>query len=49
MKCPDCEADIPDPENEGEITSCPNCGLEITKLSDGSLVQFVLEGEDWGE
>ena len=54
-KCPDCEAelDIPSDTAEGEILSCPGCGLEleVKHVNNGSvdLEQFTHEGEDWGE
>ena len=52
--CPDCGAkiDIPEDVEEGEIITCPCCGLEfIVKIEiDGySLNQLVIEGEDFGE
>jgi alpha-aminoadipate carrier protein LysW len=55
-KCPDCDADLDVPQDttEGEILSCPGCGLELeVKEVHGSgcvdLQELTLEGEDWGE
>jgi len=54
-KCPDCDAELEVPTDiiQGEILSCPGCGLElevkeITGESIG-LQELVIEGEDWGE
>ena len=53
-KCPDCEAMITVPEDamQGEILSCPDCGLdlEVTKTGQSSTIKaLVVEKEDWGE
>ncbi len=50
MMCDDCYFDIPIPEDivEGEIISCPSCGLKY-EFKNGKLVTHELEGEDWGE
>jgi alpha-aminoadipate carrier protein LysW len=43
---------FPDDVVNGEIVTCPCCGLEFeTKIEiDGiSLKQLTIEGEDWGE
>ncbi len=53
-KCPDCEAMISVPEDavQGEIISCPDCGLdlEVTKAGQNYTVKaLVVEKEDWGE
>ena len=54
-KCPDCyaELDVPTDTSQGEIVSCPSCGLELeVKQVDGEsidLQELVIEGEDWGE
>lgn len=54
-KCPDCDADldVPSDATEGEIVSCPGCGLELeVKQMNGNCVdlqELTLEGEDWGE
>jgi len=54
-KCPDCEAnlDVPSDTAQGEILSCPGCGLEleVKKVSNGclDLQELAIEGEDWGE
>ena len=61
-KCPDCDGDIKirkDSEN-GEIYSCPGCGLELElkikeyekdgkKMKEYDLQELTIEGEDWGE
>jgi len=53
-KCVDCEAQIavPDDAINGEIVSCPDCGLdfEVVQGSQGrSIKPVVIEKEDWGE
>lgn len=56
-KCPDCDSilNIPYDIEEGEILSCPGCGLEleVKKPSKGgeylNLQELIIEGEDWGE
>ena len=53
-KCPDCEAAIPVPDDavEGEIVTCPDCGLDLEVHATGqsrSIKPVVLEKEDWGE
>jgi alpha-aminoadipate carrier protein LysW len=54
-KCPDCDAELDVPSNveEGEILSCPGCGLEleVKQVKDGciNLQELTIEGEDWGE
>ncbi|MEM0314235.1 MAG: lysine biosynthesis protein LysW [Candidatus Bathyarchaeia archaeon] len=54
-KCPDCDSDLSVSEEvmQGEILSCPCCGLELEIVEvNGSTVEvreLVLEGEDWGE
>jgi alpha-aminoadipate carrier protein LysW len=53
-KCPDCDAEILIPESaaEGEILSCPSCGLELEVKKNGEsfeLQEIAIEGEDWGE
>ena len=53
-KCPDCEAMITVPEDamQGEILSCPDCGLdlEVTKTGQSNTIKaLVVEKEDWGE
>lgn len=54
-KCPDCDADLDVPSDtaEGEILSCPGCGLELeVKQVRGGCVdlqELTIEGEDWGE
>ncbi|MBS7659875.1 MAG: lysine biosynthesis protein LysW [Candidatus Bathyarchaeia archaeon] len=54
-KCPDCDSnlEISGDVVEGEILSCPCCGLEleVVKVNGDSveLQELVIEGEDWGE
>jgi alpha-aminoadipate/glutamate carrier protein LysW len=56
-KCPDCDSKLSIPFNieQGEVLSCPSCGLEleVKKISNGGecidLQELVIEGEDWGE
>jgi alpha-aminoadipate carrier protein LysW len=54
-KCPDCDAelDVPADAVQGEILSCPGCGLELeVKQVNGGCVdlqELTIEGEDWGE
>jgi alpha-aminoadipate carrier protein LysW len=53
-KCPDCEAVVSVPEDavQGEILSCPDCGLdlEVTKVGQNQAIKaLVVEKEDWGE
>ena len=53
-KCPDCEAaiSVPDDAVEGEIVTCPDCGLDLEVHMDGQtrrIKPLVLEKEDWGE
>lgn len=53
-KCPDCEAKIsvPDDAVDGEIVTCPDCGLDLEVYTTGqkrSIKPLVLEKEDWGE
>ena len=54
-KCPDCDADLDVPSDtaQGEILSCPGCGLEleVKHVRSGcvDLQELTIEGEDWGE
>jgi alpha-aminoadipate carrier protein LysW len=56
-KCPDCdfELNVPCDIEQGEIISCPGCGLEleVKKINCGGgcvdLQELTIEGEDWGE
>ena len=54
-KCPDCDAelDVPKDTENGEILSCPGCGLEleVKQIKGGcmDLQELTIEGEDWGE
>jgi len=55
MNCVDCGAGIEIPEDviQGEIISCPDCGLDFVIVKDESgllsLQELMIEGEDWGE
>ena len=53
-KCPDCEAEVlvPDDAVDGEIVTCPDCGLDLEVTVNGenrSVKAVVMEKEDWGE
>ncbi len=53
-RCTDCEAEIevPDDAVNGEIITCPDCGLdlEVQLTSQGRSVKpLSVEKEDWGE
>jgi alpha-aminoadipate carrier protein LysW len=53
-KCVDCEAEIevPDDAVDGEIVTCPDCGLDLeVKLTPQGLSVKPIEAEkeDWGE
>jgi len=54
-KCPECDADldVPDDAIDGEIISCPDCGMDFeVTIKEGSGVELKpaeIEGEDWGE
>jgi alpha-aminoadipate carrier protein LysW len=54
-RCPDCDAELDVPADivQGEILSCPSCGLELeVKRVNGGCVdlqELTIEGEDWGE
>ena len=53
-KCIDCDAEIlvPDDAVDGEIVTCPDCGLDLeVKLSpEGRSIKALnMEKEDWGE
>jgi len=55
QKCLDCSAEIriPDDAIDGEIVTCPDCGLELQVKKDQAgtveLVEVTKEKEDWGE
>jgi alpha-aminoadipate carrier protein LysW len=55
LKCPECDADltIPDDVLDGEIISCPDCGMDFEarrkESGEVELKQAEIEGEDWGE
>jgi len=53
-KCADCDAQvtIPDDAVNGEIVSCPDCGLDfevVVGAKGRSIKPVVIEKEDWGE
>ncbi|MEW6742330.1 MAG: lysine biosynthesis protein LysW [Planctomycetota bacterium] len=52
-KCPECEGDVPVPEDAmlGEIVPCAGCGaeLEVTSVSPVVLEPAPEIEEDWGE
>ncbi len=53
-KCPDCEASvaIPDDAVNGEIVTCPDCGLDLQVQTTGqsfTVKPLTTEKEDWGE
>jgi alpha-aminoadipate carrier protein LysW len=56
-KCPDCDSElnVPCDVENGEVLSCPGCGLEleVKKIAIGGgcvdLQELIIEGEDWGE
>ncbi len=53
-KCPDCEAVVTIPQDavQGEILSCPDCGLDLEVTKNGvnqTIKALVVEKEDWGE
>jgi alpha-aminoadipate carrier protein LysW len=53
--CSECFAEfgVPNDLEEGEIITCPDCGLdyviEIDEEGKKVLKELTLEGEDWGE
>jgi alpha-aminoadipate carrier protein LysW len=51
--CPECAGDVPfnDDVIAGEITQCPDCGVELEVISVDPLeVELAPEvEEDWGE
>jgi len=55
LKCPECDGNLATPKDlmEGEIVSCPDCGLELEASFNGKgeveLKKAEIEGEDWGE
>lgn len=54
IECPECitKIEIPNDALEGEIVSCPDCGLDLEiKVSEGkiTLEKLSIEKEDWGE
>lgn len=54
QKCVDCDAQVavPDDAVNGEIVSCPDCGLDFEVVAGPrgqSIKPLVIEKEDWGE
>lgn len=55
VKCVDCGAvvEIPQDAINGEIISCPDCGLDFVTVADESgllsIQELMIDGEDWGE
>ena len=52
--CIDCSAplEVPADALDGEIISCPDCGLDyVIEEENGrkDLKQLTVDGEDWGE
>ncbi len=51
--CPECEGEVKldDDVMEGEIVSCPDCGveLEVVSVKPLKLSPAPEEEEDWGE
>ena len=52
--CPECESEIEIDDldvDEGEVISCPECGVDLRVVSIGpiELELAPLEGGDWGE
>jgi len=50
--CPECEAVVQKGDKiEGEIFSCPECGveLEVTAAEPFAVALAPQEAEDWGE
>ena len=51
--CPECEGNVELAEDaeDGEIISCPDCGveLEIVSVDPVELALAPTEEEDWGE
>lgn len=53
-KCPDCDALVPIPMDavQGEIVTCPECGLDLEvgiSGQDWTVKALIVEKEDWGE
>ena len=51
-QCPQCEAVLQKADMiEGEIFSCPECGveLEVTTVEPFAVALAPKEAEDWGE
>jgi len=51
--CPVCEAEIQlgNDTVEGELVTCPDCGveLEVTSVNPIELTEAPQEEEDWGQ
>ena len=54
-RCPECDGEIEvyDDVINGEIVTCPECGMDfevvIEENGEIKLVPAEVEGEDWGE
>ena len=53
-KCVDCDAQVtvPDDAVNGEIVTCPDCGLDFEVVAGSqsrTIKPVVIEKEDWGE
>lgn len=55
VRCPDCDVELKISKDvmQGEILSCPSCGLEMEvkqiKGESVELQELEIVGEDWGE
>lgn len=54
-KCTECDGEltIPDDVINGEIVTCPDCGMDFeVNIKDSDEIELKpaeVEGEDWGE
>jgi alpha-aminoadipate carrier protein LysW len=50
-ECPVCGAEVtlPADAEEGEITTCADCGSELEVTGEDSVQEAPQEEEDWGE
>ena len=50
-ECPVCGAEVtlPADAEEGEITTCADCGSELEATGEDSVQEAPQEEEDWGE
>lgn len=55
VKCTECDGEltIPDDVINGEIVTCPDCGMDFeVNIKDSGEIELKpaeVEGEDWGE